>query len=75
MDLVHEMTMKLQRAFPDGEVVVRDPNHDGAHFEATIVCPRFAGMGRVQQHRMVYAALGDMLDGAVHALALVTRAK
>lgn len=75
MDLTTEMTQKLQAAFPDGDVDVRDPNKDGAHFEATVISSRFAGLGRVQQHRLVYAALGDMLQERVHALALTTQVK
>ena len=32
---------------------------DGAHFEAVIVSPSFAGLNRVKQHQLVYAALSD----------------
>lgn len=45
---------------------------DGHHFEATIVCPAFAGKNSIQRHRMVYAALGDKMKVAIHALSFKT---
>lgn len=46
---------------------------DGRHFEALVVNQAFAGKNMLQQHRMVYAAMGDSFDTeAVHALALKT---
>ena len=34
---------------------------DGQHFEAVIVSPQFTGKNRVQQHQLVYLALGDRM--------------
>ncbi len=45
---------------------------DGQHFTAVIVCPAFAGKTAVQQHQMVYAALGDKMRGEIHALSMRT---
>ena len=45
---------------------------DGAHFEAVVVSPAFAGASRVKRHQLVYAALGNALGGAIHALSLDT---
>ena len=45
---------------------------DGAHFEAVIVSPSFAGLTRVKQHQLVYAALKGKVGGELHALALET---
>lgn len=45
---------------------------DGRHFEATIVSAAFRGLGRVQQHQLVYSVLGDHMREAVHALTLKT---
>ena len=47
---------------------------DGAHFEAVVVSPRFAGLPRVRQHQLVYAALKGKMGGELHALALETAA-
>ncbi len=45
---------------------------DGRHFEAVIVCEAFAGKTMVEQHQMVYRALGDNMDEAIHALSMRT---
>jgi acid stress-induced BolA-like protein IbaG/YrbA len=45
---------------------------DGAHFEAVIVSPKFAGLNRVRQHQLVYAALGDRMREEIHALSMKT---
>jgi BolA protein len=43
---------------------------DGSHFRMEIVSAQFAGKNTVARHRLVYAALGDMMKEAVHALAI-----
>jgi acid stress-induced BolA-like protein IbaG/YrbA len=45
---------------------------DGAHFEAVVVSPAFAGVSRVRRHQLVYAALGDRMREEVHALSMIT---
>ena len=45
---------------------------DGAHFEATIVAPVFTGKSRIARHQIVYAALGDHMKEAIHALSFST---
>ncbi len=45
---------------------------DGHHFEAEIVCAAFAGKSRIQQHQMVYGALGDRMKVQIHALSMRT---
>ena len=45
---------------------------DGRHFDAVIVCAGFAGKTRIQQHQMVYAALGDRMKDDIHALSMRT---
>ena len=45
---------------------------DGAHFEAVIVSPSFAGLNRVRQHQLVYAALGERMREEIHALSMKT---
>ena len=42
------------------------------HFSAVVVSPAFATLSRVEQHQTVYRALGELMDGPVHALALKT---
>jgi stress-induced morphogen len=62
-------------ALPGAQVKVTDLTGTEDHFQATVVAPAFAGKSRIEQHQMVYAALGDLMKGAVHALALTTRAE
>ena len=45
---------------------------DGTHFEATIVAAAFEGKRMVQQHQLVYAALGDRMKAEIHALGMKT---
>jgi acid stress-induced BolA-like protein IbaG/YrbA len=45
---------------------------DGVHFEATVVSSQFAGKLPLARHRLVYATLGELMGGAIHALALKT---
>jgi acid stress-induced BolA-like protein IbaG/YrbA len=45
---------------------------DGQHFEALIVSSAFAGKNKVQQHQLVYRALGDRMREEIHALSMQT---
>ena len=45
---------------------------DGAHFEAIVVSASFAGLNRVRQHQLVYAALGSRMREEIHALSMKT---
>ena len=47
---------------------------DGHHFEAVIVSAAFRGKSRVQQHQLVYSALGGRMAGEIHALSMMTYA-
>jgi stress-induced morphogen len=42
------------------------------HFNARVVAEAFAGLSRIEQHRLVYAAFEGELGGAIHALQLKT---
>lgn len=68
----NELRQKLLVAFPDAEVEVKDLTGTKDHYRARIVSAAFEGKSRIQQHRMVYAAVGEAMNGPVHALALET---
>lgn len=42
----------------------------GGHFEVKIVCSQFSGCSPLQRHRMVYAAVGDLMNTLIHALSI-----
>lgn len=62
----------IEAALPGAEVRVQ--GDDGRHFEALVRSSAFVGKSPVQQHRMVYAALGEHMAEAIHALSLRTEA-
>jgi len=45
----------------------------GTHWRLAIVSPRFAGQPVVARHRMVYQALGNLMQNPIHALAITAR--
>ena len=69
---VEELRGHLAEAFPDAEIVIDDLAGDGDHYRARIVSTAFAGLPRVRQHQLVYAALKGKMGGELHALALET---
>ena len=52
----------------------RGASSGGGHYEVLICSAEFAGRSLLEQHRMVYEALSDLLGGEIHALALKTSA-
>ena len=71
---VETLRQHLADAFPDAEIAIEDLAGDGDHYRARIVTTAFAGVPRVRQHQMVYAALKGQMGGELHALALETAA-
>ncbi|MFT4091408.1 MAG: BolA family transcriptional regulator [Asticcacaulis sp.] len=69
-----ELEARLKAAFPEADIVIEDLAGDGDHYKAYISDAGFAGLPKVRQHQKVYAALSDIMGGALHALALETRA-
>jgi stress-induced morphogen len=64
----------IKERFPDALVSIDDLAGDGDHYAATVVSEAFRGKSRVEQHKMVYDALKGQMGGALHALALKTKA-
>lgn len=62
-------------AFPDADIEIKDLAGDGDHYSATVKSVAFVGKSRVQQHQLVYMALGGRMGGELHALALTTLIK
>lgn len=79
MDLSSAIRERLSALDPDA-VELLDESHlhaghpgaagGGSHFRLTIVSSRFTGRDTLARHRMVYAALGPLMQREVHALAI-----
>jgi BolA protein len=77
-DRVKQIQDRLEAAFSPSHLQVKDQSHlhaghagarDGrGHFEVTIVADAFAERGRIERHRLVYEALGQMMQTDIHAL-------
>ena len=72
--LAADLEADLRAAFPDATIQIEDLAGDGDHYKARIVSATFAGLPRIKQHQLVYAALKGKMGGALHALALETSA-
>ncbi|KLI64176.1 BolA/IbaG family iron-sulfur metabolism protein [Aurantiacibacter marinus] len=62
----------IKEAIPDANVVMEALADDNDHWLARVTSAQFAGKNRVQQHKMVFAALGGRMGGELHALQLHT---
>ena len=45
----------------------------GTHWRLAIVSPRFSGRSTLERHRMIYGALGNLMQHPIHALAITAR--
>ena len=70
-----EIERLIKASLPDAEVEIIDLAGDNNHFSAHVTSSTFEGKSRIQQHKMVYDALGDKMGGTLHALALKTSIK
>ena len=70
----NEIEHAIQASLPDARVTIEDLAGDGDHYRAHIVSEQFRGKSRLQQHQLVYQALGGRMGGELHALALTTSA-
>ena len=67
-----QLEQMIRPALPDAKVDITDLRGDGDHYAAHVVSKAFVGKTRVQQHQMVYDALGGGMGDTLHALALQT---
>lgn len=78
-DLASAIRARLEMLEPESVELLDDSGqhvgHPGAaagggHFRLTVVSNRFSGCDSLARHRMVYAALGTLMRGEIHALAI-----
>ena len=69
---IKELRALLEKEFVGDTIHLTSPMGDDNHFQCVVISRRFEGKGMVEQHQMVYRALGGAMAEAVHAFALKT---
>ena len=69
---LEEIKSLIKAAIPDAEITIEDLAGDNNHYSATIKSRVFSGKSRIDQHKLVYRALGKKMGNELHALALNT---
>ncbi len=68
-----ELKSLIEAALPGAEVEVVDETGGGDHLRATVSASQFEGLSRLEQHRLVKAAVRERFeDGSIHALSVKT---
>jgi stress-induced morphogen len=68
-----ELKVMIESALPGATVNVFDEDGGGQHLRAEVVATQFAGLSRIDQHRLVKAAVKSRFDdGTIHALSVKT---
>lgn len=62
----------LKEKLPGAVIEVHDMTGTGDHFQGLVVSSDFEGKSMVEQHRMVFDALGDAMKSKIHAFSLKT---
>jgi len=63
----------IRESIPDADITIEDMKGDGDHYAAVVSSKAFQGLSRVQQHQLVYKALGDRMGNELHALSIQTK--
>lgn len=64
---------RIKQHIPSAEVRAQDLTGGGDHWQVVIRAKEFAGKSLIEQHQMVYKALGEMMKREIHALSLDTK--
>ena len=68
-----EIENHIKNFIPDALVSIKDLRGDGNHYSATVISKSFFGKSKIEQHKMVYNALGGRMGNELHALKLKTK--
>ncbi len=72
MPPLEEVKDRIERALPGATAEVTDLTGGGDHLRAEVVYDGFAGLSRLQQHKLVYDVFAGEIGGPIHALSLKT---
>ena len=70
---LEEIRSLIKKALPDAEIKIEDLAGDDNHYSATMKSKAFSGKSVIEQHKIVYKALGTKMGNELHALALNTK--
>ncbi|HEX6549968.1 MAG TPA: BolA family protein [Gammaproteobacteria bacterium] len=69
-ELQHQLQPQFLEIVDDGAQHAGHAHEGSGHFTVHITAAAFAGKPRLQRHRMVYAALGNLMQSDIHALSI-----
>ncbi|MGE3771070.1 MAG: BolA/IbaG family iron-sulfur metabolism protein [Bdellovibrionales bacterium] len=69
-----EIESMIKAALPQADVQIDDLRGDGDHYHVTVTAPDFSDKTRIEQHKIVYAALQGKMGNELHAMSLTTKA-
>jgi stress-induced morphogen len=72
MPPLEEVKRRIEEALPGAQAEVTDLTGGGDHLRAEVVYAGFAGLSRIQQHKLVYDVFAGEIGGPIHALSLKT---
>jgi stress-induced morphogen len=72
MPSTDEVRNRIEAALPGSRASVTDITGGGDHLRAEVQYAGFAGLSRIEQHKLVYEVFGDEIGGPIHALSLKT---
>ena len=72
MPSAEELKDRIETALPGAQAEVEDLTGGGDHFRAEVVSEQFAGLSRIDQHKLVYGVFGAEVGGPIHALSIKT---
>jgi stress-induced morphogen len=72
MPSTDEVRNRIEAALPGSRASVTDLTGGGDHLRAEVQYAGFAGLSRIDQHKLVYDVFGDEIGGPIHALSLKT---
>lgn len=81
-DRIDEIRRRIEEALQPLELEIIDESHkhvghagarDGrGHFLVRVTAAQFSGLRPLQRHRLIYEAVGDLMDTDIHALSIET---
>ena len=69
---IKEVKDLIKKKIPDAKIEIEDLRGDNNHYDAKITSPAFKGLSKINQHKLVYNALGNHMGTTLHALMLTT---